>query len=130
VKISRTSANDKPSSSAETDPLLSPESYRVHPVGNLWWGDFHPVPLVTVALGKGAAVLRLCDASASEPLSANQWSRAREVAERVAIPIGKGDETPAVFFNQTLLVQLPSLRVAERLARFYLTLALPTGSLP
>jgi hypothetical protein len=35
-----------------------------------------------------------------------------------------------VFVHRTLVVEVPSLAMAERLARFYLTLALPTGSLP
>jgi hypothetical protein len=129
-RLQRTSFGNKGRARAEADPFVSPERYRVHPVGDPWWGDFHPVPLVTVALGKDAAVLRLCDVSASKPLSPNQWSRAREAAERVAIPIGEGDETPAVFFHQTLLVQLPGPAEAERLARFLLTLATPTGPLP
>jgi hypothetical protein len=128
ARVSRKSIDEKPPSRAEADPFLSIERYRVHPVGDPWWGDFHPVPLVTVALGKNGAVLRLCDAS--EPLSANQWSRAREVAERVAIPTGEGEDTPAVFFHRRLLVQLPGLAEAERLARFYLTLSLPAGRLP
>jgi hypothetical protein len=105
-------------------------SYVVHPVGQPWWGEPSVVPLVTIAVGEASAVLRLTDADATEPLTPDQWSRARAVAERVAVPIGDDDDRPLVFMRRTLVVEVPSLRVAERLARFYLTLAMPTGPLP
>jgi hypothetical protein len=88
------------------------------------------VPLVTVSVGDGPAVLRLTDADAAEPLTADQWSRAQAVVERVAAPIGDGDERPLVFVHRTLVVEVPSLALAEHLARFFLPLELPTGLLP
>jgi hypothetical protein len=130
ARIPRSFIDNKPAPPVGADPLLSPERYRVHPVGNPWWGDFSPAPRVTVSVGDGRAVLRLTDASAAEPLTPDQWSRAQAVAERVAVPIGDGDDRPLVFVHRTLVVEVPSLAKAERLAHFLLTLALPTGSLP
>jgi hypothetical protein len=106
------------------------DSYVVHPVGQPWWRESGPLPLVTVAVGEASAVLRLTDADATEPLTPDQWSRAQAVAERVAVPIGDDDDRPLVFMHRTLVVEVPSLAVAEHLARFLLTLATPTGPLP
>ena len=114
---------------AADDSLASPARCLVHPVGERWWGESGLVPLVTIAVGEDSAVHRLTDSDASEPLTADQWSRAHAAAERVAVPIGDGDEGPLVSMHRTLVAEVP-LALAERLARFYLTLALPTSSLP
>jgi hypothetical protein len=109
------------------DPLASPERYLVHPVGQQWWGDADSVPLVTVSVGDHAATLRLTDVEAQVKLSASQWSKAEEVARRVA---RVDDEIgPLLFTSRKLVVEVP-IAAAERLARFFLTLALPIGRLP
>src|SRR5262245_48599972 len=109
------------------DPFLSPERYRVHPVGQPWWGDADYVPLVTVSVGDHAATLRLTDVEGQVKLSALQWSRAEEVARRVA---RVDDEIgPLLFTSRKLVVEVP-IAAAERLARFFLTLAMPVGPLP
>jgi len=123
ARIPRTFFGDNPSD----DPFASPERYLVHPVGEPWWTDADWMPLVTVSVGDHAATLRLTDEDAQMKMSAEQWSRAEEVARHVA----RVDHElgPLVFTSRKLVVEVP-IAAAERLARFYLTLAMPTGRLP
>src|SRR5262245_58727180 len=104
TKIPPTPFRDKPPARA-ADPLVAPERYRAHRFGEREWGPPDPLPLVTVAWGERAAVIRFTDAEAEEPLSAVQWSRAQEAARHVAAV----DEEigPMLYTSRTLVVEVP-----------------------
>jgi hypothetical protein len=119
---------DKRRGRATADPLASPERYVVHRFGERQWGDPNPVPLVTVAWGdRGGALLRLSDAEAPIPLTEAQWAHAEAIARRFVV---RDDGDPQIYAHRALVVAMPSLAIAERVGRLWLTMALPTGSLP
>jgi len=125
-KLPASWSGSKSGARRDVDPLLSPELYLVDRFDDCDWNALDPMPVVTVAVGERTAAIRFTDSDPRFEFSEAMWSRADRVARRVAV---LDDDLPLAFHYHRLHVEVP-LAMAERVAKYFLTLVLPTGRVP